>query len=472
MDFIDIKKRSGFKLITAAGNLLIVQLSIPLSNLLTHSALGSLFSFKAVLLFLGMNVAWMLCSWLSGLYNTNTFGEIEKVYIATIKSVVLYVTILYAGVLFVSFSMQKFLFIYSLIISVLFIASMFHLTYLSEYVFTLPKFKKKIAVIGYNERGLTLADYFNKDAKKYSFSGFFDNYSDYTVNQKGDIIGPISDCINYAVENNISEIYSTIAPARLKTVLKEAEKNCVRILFIKDEHTRIFSFMPGVKNSSDIYYPVAFIHDYLVVQLRREPLEYTSKRIIKRITDIVISVLAIILILSWLIPFIAILIKLDSKGPVFFVQKRAGRNNKNFDILKFRTMITDNNQNYKQAVKNDPRVTRVGKYLRKLSIDEMPQFLNVFIGNMSFIGPRPHPLKLNDEYMDTIQSYMARHFVKPGITGWAQANGYRGETETMEIMTRRIEYDLWYIENWSLMLDIRIMLLTIINFFKGDKNAY
>ncbi len=135
-------------------------------------------------------------------------------------------------------------------------------------------------------------------------------------------------------------------------------------------------------------------------------------------------------------------------------------------------VAAEKNEEFKQAIKNDPRVTRLGKFLRKSSIDELPQFINVLLGDMSFTGPRPHPLKLNDSYKDSINNYMARHFVKPGITGWAQMNGYRGETESLDVMKKRIEYDMWYIENWTFMLDVKIFFMTIIHFFKKQEKAY
>ncbi|MFT4153217.1 exopolysaccharide biosynthesis polyprenyl glycosylphosphotransferase [Parafilimonas sp.] len=472
MDFIDFKKAASLKVITNTSDFVVIQLSLVIAYVISHPENLPFFSIDSVLVCLAAIGIWIACGWFSKLYATRTFYKIEGVYMASIKAAAVYGGILFTVIFFSSFPEQKFLFIYSLVLFFLFVISRFFLTYLSEFVFGLLKFKKNVAIIGYDERAQMLASYFNRDDKSYSFSGYFEDHSNFTVNAKGEIIGPIDNCINYAVENNITEIYSTLSPSQIETVLHDAEKNCVRIRFIKEADIKSFELKSNSHTYSVMYHPVAFFQDYTIVQTRREPLEQLGNRIKKRLADIIISSIVIITILSWLIPIVAILIKLDSRGPVFFIQKRAGRNNRSFNIFKFRTMVSESGTDYKQAVKNDPRVTKVGGFLRKTSIDEMPQFINVFLGNMSFTGPRPHPLKLNDEYMDTIQSYMARHFVKPGITGWAQANGYRGETETMEIMQRRIEYDLWYIENWSLMLDIKILFLTVINFVKGDKNAY
>jgi putative colanic acid biosynthesis UDP-glucose lipid carrier transferase len=178
-----------------------------------------------------------------------------------------------------------------------------------------------------------------------------------------------------------------------------------------------------------------------------------------------------------LFPLIGILIKLDSKGPILFKQERWGKNNKKFNVYKFRSMTiksrdTDKKGRYIQARKGDPRITRVGRLLRKSNLDELPQFINVLKGEMSIVGPRPHPIPLNLESKDKVRYYMLRHLVKSGITGWAQVNGLRGEIRSTEEMQKRVDYDLWYIENWSFYLDMQIIASTVFKMFKGDPNAY
>ncbi|MBS1976060.1 MAG: exopolysaccharide biosynthesis polyprenyl glycosylphosphotransferase [Bacteroidetes bacterium] len=210
-----------------------------------------------------------------------------------------------------------------------------------------------------------------------------------------------------------------------------------------------------------------FLHDRSVV-----PLDSPISQFIKRSFDLVFSSLVIVLVLSWLLPVIGLLIKLESKGPVFFVQRRGGLRNRNFSCIKFRTMIVNSEADRKQATKDDPRITTFGRFLRKSSLDEFPQFLNVFLGDMSLIGPRPHPLKLNEEFSSKIEGLMSRHYVKPGITGLAQSMGYRGETKNLIDMQNRIAMDIFYIENWSLWLDIKIIIRTIISLVKGSENAY
>ena len=197
-----------------------------------------------------------------------------------------------------------------------------------------------------------------------------------------------------------------------------------------------------------------------------------GNRIKKRFYDVVASSLVIVFILSWLIPLVGLLIWLESRGPIFFTQQRSGKGGKAFNCLKFRSMKVNKESNEKQATKNDVRITRLGSILRKSSLDEMPQFLNVFMGDMSIVGPRPHMLKHTDDYSKLLNRYMVRHFLKPGITGWAQIHGYRGEIKHMQDINNRVEYDLWYLENWSLWLDTRIILMTAFNMAKGEKNAY
>jgi len=211
-----------------------------------------------------------------------------------------------------------------------------------------------------------------------------------------------------------------------------------------------------------------------VVGLRYFPLDDAENRIFKRGFDILFSLVFLGLIFSWLGPLLAMLVKLTSRGPVFFKQDRWGLNNKKIICYKFRTMQHSPKTDvaFQQTEKNDQRVTPFGRILRKTSLDEIPQFLNVLLGDMSVVGPRPHPIPLSLESKDVVQHYLMRHLVKPGITGWAQVNGSRGEIQSPADMQRRVAFDLWYIENWSFWLDCQIIFQTIVNLIKGDEKAY
>ena len=192
----------------------------------------------------------------------------------------------------------------------------------------------------------------------------------------------------------------------------------------------------------------------------------------KRFIDYLFSLLVLTFVLLWLVPLVALLIKLDSRGPIFFRQLRTGKDGFPFYCLKFRSMHVNTESDSQQACRQDRRVTRIGRILRKTSIDELPQFFNVLRGEMSVVGPRPHMLQHTAQYNNLLDNFMVRHAVAPGITGWAQVIGYRGETKEISAMAKRLEADLWYLENWSILLDIKIMLLTVLVCIKDTQHVY
>lgn len=413
------------------------------------------------------NLTWLLAGAAMRLYATKTFDRIEFVYRQTAKTAAIQCVLFTTVVWLMQAHLHTSFFIacYS-ILTLLVAVSRFCYTYISEYIIQ-AKLHKKIAIVGYNETGVELARYFQGNNNRYTFEGFFDNRTDHiTVDQDGHIKGPIEECIDYAVENNIQEIYSTILPGQHEDVSKMiefADRNCVRVKFVH-------SGKAAVNVNPD--YNVQYVGDFPVISLRFEPLQELRNRVKKRFVDIVVSSLVILFILSWLMPILAILIKLESRGPVFFKQLRSGRDNKPFWCYKFRSMKVNKNSDVLQATKKDARVTKVGAFLRKTSLDEFPQFFNVLKGDMSIVGPRPHMLKHTEQYSALVNKYMIRQLLKPGITGWAQVHGYRGETKNIELMEKRVEYDLWYVENWSTALDLRVIVLTIINVIRGEEQAY
>jgi putative colanic acid biosynthesis UDP-glucose lipid carrier transferase len=280
------------------------------------------------------------------------------------------------------------------------------------------------------------------------------------------LMGDVEAAKAFAVQNRIDIVYCALPGTRRQEItdlMEFCERNTIRFRVIPSAD----SFIPVVKAGD-----LEFHGQVPVSKLRREPLEKRSNRVLKRAFDIVFSAAVILFVFSWLFPILALMVKLSSRGPVFFKQQRLGRDNEPFVCWKFRSMRMNKEADTKQATKNDPRVTKVGAFLRKSNLDEMPQFFNVLMGQMSVVGPRPHPLKLNDQFRDIIDEYMVRHFVRPGITGWAQVNGFRGETRTPELMERRVELDVWYLENWSFWLDLRIVVKTVTNMFGKDPNAY
>lgn len=246
-----------------------------------------------------------------------------------------------------------------------------------------------------------------------------------------------------------------------KEIFKLAEANKVHI-----------SLIPSITQSDFFLYDMGYIQTQPVLNQAKYPLDYYSNFLLKRIFDIVFSSIILVCICSWLFPLIAILIKSSSKGPVFFIQKRYGFHEEVFDCIKFRTMVVNNESSTKTTSENDSRITRIGKFLRKTSLDEMPQFLNVLKGEMSIVGPRPHMLAVDNYYKPKIGRYSLRSMVSPGITGLAQVNGLRGDAGDVEVeMNKRVLADAFYVRNWSFVLDLVIILKTVLLVITGDKNA-
>lgn len=274
----------------------------------------------------------------------------------------------------------------------------------------------------------------------------------------------LKDAYQFVIENKIDEIYgslNTLTNSEVQDVINFADNNLKTVKILPDNKN---SFL---RNLAVEYY------EYIpIISLRTIPLDKEVNKRLKRFFDLVFSIFIIVFILSWLTIILAILIKLESKGPVFFKQKRNGLNYKEFDCFKYRSMRLNPIADLEQVQKNDPRVTRLGSLMRKTSIDELPQFINVFLGEMSVVGPRPHMVSHTEMYAKSVDKFMVRHFVKPGITGLAQVNGYRGEVETQKDIINRVKYDIFYLENWSILLDIKVILLTIFNVFKGEDKAY
>lgn len=334
------------------------------------------------------------------------------------------------------------------------------------------KFKRtrRVAVVGYNDKAVELAEQLKLKAN-YSFLGYFYNYEPGLHLMKSEVLGPLDYCIDLAKEKKIKDFYISapeIHQSKITHLAQQAEKHCIRVHFLASEKDP--STLQKQLNAG--FYRMHNLNGLTIFKRYNEPLRHLKNVILKRCFDIVVSSFIVIFILSWLIPMVSLLIKLESRGRIFFIQQRSGRDNNSFWCLKFRSMIPNSLCDLVQATKGDNRITKMGAFLRRTNLDEFPQFLNVFKGEMSIVGPRPHMLKHTEEYSNQVEMYMARLYLKPGVTGWAQANGYRGEIKDIELMKKRVEHDIWYMENWSLWLDIKIMYLTVINVLKGEENAY
>ena len=326
---------------------------------------------------------------------------------------------------------------------------------------------RKVVIVGANATGEQMSHILSKDLT-YGFRvmGFFDDQTDGTE-IKAPILGNLDEVESYLSKENIDELYVALHIDKIEIINRLTlicEHYMVRIRYIPDfqQYTKSSRVQISFYGNSNIP----------VLMLRTEPLEITLNRITKKIFDFCFSIFVIVFVFTWLFPIIILFIKINSPGPAFFIQKRSGRDNKPFPCYKFRTMYVNDLADVAQATRNDNRITKVGAFLRRTSMDELPQFFNVFLGNMSVVGPRPHMLSHTIQYSELIDNFLVRHYAKPGITGWAQVNGLRGETKVLADMESRVEYDIWYIENWSFILDLKIIWMTIVNVFEGEKEAY
>nr|WP_276513743.1 undecaprenyl-phosphate glucose phosphotransferase [Formosa algae] len=316
---------------------------------------------------------------------------------------------------------------------------------------------RNTVIIGKNRQTNALETFFkNNPEYGYSLKKIF-NLRDKSQNS-------LDECLRFIKETKIDEIYCSITELSNSQILQ--------VVSFADNNLKILKFLPDNKEiySKKLKYEY---YDFIpILSLRDIPLQEDVNQFFKRLFDIVFSVLIIVFVLSWLTPVLAIIIKLESKGPVFFKQSRNGFNYKEFKCFKFRSMMPNTDAHLNQATKGDLRVTKVGKFIRKTSIDELPQFYNVFFGDMSVVGPRPHMVSHTHMYAKRIDKFMVRHFVKPGITGLAQVSGFRGEVETDKDIINRVKYDIFYVENWSILLDLKIVFQTMLNAVKGEDKAY
>jgi Undecaprenyl-phosphate glucose phosphotransferase len=387
---------------------------------------------------------------------------LDKVFFSLLRNTFIHIVIVYLTMIILR--------LYSISRLLLFFAFLLEIGILSVWRIIFYKFitqyrksgfnYRNIIIIGDEKNSRNLAITFNEKSNfGYKIKGIL---STKNFNCNTDVYD-IKDFKNIIDRYKPDEVFCSLTP-EIEDIIPEIIQYC-------EQHVIRIKLFPNFQRFIKKKVKIDFLQDIPVLLLRTEPLESMAARAMKRFFDIVFSSLVIITIMSWLTPLMALLIKIESRGPVFFAQKRTGKNNHIFYMLKFRSMTVNKDSDKIQAKKGDSRITRVGKFMRKTSIDELPQFFNVLKGDMSVVGPRPHMLQHTKEYTEIINEYMVRHFVKPGITGWAQINGFRGPTPTPDLMHKRVEHDVWYIENWSFILDIIIIVRTVVNVFKGEENA-
>lgn len=323
-----------------------------------------------------------------------------------------------------------------------------------------------VVLVGSKENNIALYNEMSSSpARGFLVAGYFDFEPNPDFPKECAYLGRPDEVTGYLKEHReIHELYCCL-PSRYRDVIVDIIHYCVN-------HVVHFYSVPNVYNYMHhrMFYNQLGNVPYL--SLYREPLTLVENRIVKRTFDIVVSGAFLCTLFPFIFIIVAVITKVTMPGPVFFRQKRTGINGEDFYCIKFRSMKVNADADRLQATKHDPRKTKWGDIMRKTNIDELPQFINVLLGDMSIVGPRPHMLKHTDEYSKLIDKYMVRHYVKPGITGWSQVTGFRGETKELSQMEGRVKGDIWYIEHWSLWLDIYIMYKTVANVIKGDEEAY
>ena len=412
------------------------------------------------------NSFWLVLSFFLRTYATNTTISFEAFTKRTIQVYLIWIIFI---MFYLFFSRELvisrlFVFINIILVGLALLTNRFLYLGINKYFRNSDFLTKKVIILGYNETAKKLAKYFEEDGLNTELIGYVENEENISELSHYPILADVKNTLQVAKKWNVQEIFSTITPEQNKEIydlMHQSEKECIR-----------FKIVPNLSIFITREVHIEYFGELPILSLRSDPLEDVGNRIKKRSLDVVVSLFTMIFILSWLIPLVGLLIFIESGFPIFFKQLRTGKNKKSFYCLKFRSMKSNQDADLKQATNNDARVTRIGRILRKTSLDEFPQFINVFRGEMSLVGPRPHMIKHTSDYSKVVDDYMVRQFIKPGITGWAQINGYRGEINNPEQIKMRVNKDLWYLENWSLWLDIQILFLTVYYIFRGDKNAY
>ena len=406
-----------------------------------------------------VSLSWIFISWNVSFYNVYRFTKVTNIFEKLVKQYFLFTIVNFAYVgYFLKLSEPTLIIKFvSLALSLIALEKLFIYYFLRRYRVVFGGNFRRVVIIGEEKTTKQLVTFFNDNPNYgYKIVKFFD----LKFNKKQHI----KEYQEFVIENKIDEIYCSLADlsnAEVNNFIDFTDNNLIILKFIPDERE------PLARNLILDYY------GYIpIISLRNFPLDIAANKVIKRVFDIIFSIIIIIGVLSWLTPILYVIIKTESKGPFIFRQKRNGLNYHEFYCYKFRSMNLNEIADLEQVSKNDTRITNVGKFLRKSSIDELPQFFNVLLGDMSVVGPRPHMVSHTEMYAKRIDKFMVRHFIKPGITGLAQSNGFRGEVENEKDIINRVKYDIFYLENWSLILDLKIIIQTVVNIIKGDEKAY
>ena len=454
------------KRLHSLGDTLLLNLAFLLSDFIQNGRIDTFDNVELLSMLMVFNITWFASVITFRLYEIYRVTQIDQVIRNLIIAFLLHVLLIFSFIVILKYydiSRKQILQAYLIFIAFILLYRVVFLKSLKMYR-RLGFNYRRVIIIGAGPVGNDLYEFFTSDnSLGYRFLGFFDDHPEKCYHTEK-VIGSLEEAEAFALQNRVDEIYCALpdsAGEKIRHFLQFAEKNMIRFRVVLD-----------FKRHVPRKFAVDFYGSIPILLPRKEPLELITNQYFKRAFDVFFSLLVIVLIFPWLFPILALAIKLSSKGPVFFKQERSGKNNEVFTCYKFRSMKMNQDSDIKQAERDDERITGIGKFLRATNLDELPQFFNVLSGEMSVVGPRPHMLKHTEAYSRIIENFMVRHLVKPGITGWAQVNGFRGETSHDFKMRKRVQYDVWYIENWSFFLDLRIVFLTVWTMLRGDKNAF
>ncbi|MCO6500410.1 MAG: exopolysaccharide biosynthesis polyprenyl glycosylphosphotransferase [Vicingus serpentipes] len=411
------------------------------------------------LMLLYINIIWWLISTVTKPYKLSRTSKLHQVIGASYLVLFFHVLLVFAYYVFEQsnqYSRELLVIMYSFLFVSIFVWKI-------VFILLLRRFRKK----GYNYRNIIIITDANNSIQ---IQPYIENHPEdgYRIKR---VFNPISyhtsellheDVKDFCLNNHVHEIFYSISSmhhASLVDLMNFTEENFIKMRLIADFKSVMFRT-----------FRLEHFDLIPILNVVSTPLDDWRNQFLKQVFDIIFSLFVIVFVLSWLIPILAILIKIDSKGPIFFIQKRTGRDNKPFFCYKLRSMYVNGQSDEKQSTLNDERITPLGHFLRNTSLDELPQFFNVILGNMSVVGPRPHMLKHTEDFTKELETFMVRHKIKPGITGLAQTKGYRGETQDFEQKKNRIKMDVFYIKNWSFIFDLAIIVNTVLDIFRNTKN--
>lgn len=425
-------------------------------SILVASSLASSSQADRTYLLLFSNLAWLFLVMVSSPYNVDKGWSASKIFNSQLSFIFIHLLVVGSLVFFFrrQYAWQEIAAIYLLFVPFFFLWKI--ITYYLRKIFTPELSQKNFVIIGRSDLSAEIRKYYLSNPQLgYRFKGYLNTLS---FNDQAQEVRA------FCVEKDVHEIFYCLPQANEKSLGELVRFGLDSLIKVRMVLEPLAVKGDGIQFDA---YESKPVQDVSVV-----PLDDPGNQVLKRIFDLLFSSVFLIGVMSWLLPIMYVIIKADSKGPLFFLQARSGKGNMPFMCMKFRTMVVNKDSDTVQASKGDPRITRVGAFLRKTSIDELPQFINVFKGEMSIVGPRPHMLKHTEEYSKMIQQFMGRHYVKPGVTGLAQCMGYRGETQTLGDMVNRVRLDRHYIENWSFWLDVKLIFLTVVSLIRGSDKAF